>query len=271
MSNARVSPLFWWRRKPLVAVVRLEGIIATGSASALNLANAGRALQAAFRMRRAREVAIVVNSPGGAPVQAARLHDQIRWLAAHHDRKVTAFVEDIAASGGYWLALAADEIVAHPSSIVGSIGVITATFGFDRALERLGVDRRLYATGAHKGMLDPFRAENADDVRILEGLHADTYAQFVDLVRQRRGERLQDTPELFDGRVFSGTKALAHGLVDACADPTAFLRERYGDDVRFRVFAPRPRPWWRRLRGETAASELLSTFEERMLWARYGL
>ncbi len=259
-----------WRRKPLVAAVRLQGVIAAGSAGALNLAAVDRALRAAFRLRRAREVALLINSPGGAPVQAARIHDQIRWLSRHHGRRVTAFVEDIAASGGYWLALAADHIVAHPSSIVGSIGVITASFGFDRALERLGVDRRLYATGAHKGMLDPFRAENEADVDILKELHQDTFEQFKALVRERRGERLRETPELFDGRVFSGLQAQQRGLVDACGDPMDVLRDRYGEAVQVRMYAPRPRPWWRRLRSG-GADEVLASLEERLHWQRYGL
>ncbi len=258
-----------WRRGPLVVGVRLEGVIGAGLGGQLNLRRLERALAAAFRARRSEEVALVVNSPGGSPVQSARIHDHIRWLAARHDKRVTAFVEDIAASGGYWLALAADEIVAHPSSIVGSIGVVTAGFGFDRALERLGIDRRLYATGPHKGMLDPFRPENEGDVAILKDLHADTYGQFVDLVKARRGDRLDDAEALFDGRVFSGLKAKELGLVDAVGDPMAVLRERYGEKVRVRLFTPTRRPWWRRLR--SGPEDVLAALETRWWWGRYGL
>ena len=261
----------WWRRKPQVTAVRLEGVIGTGSlGSALNLRNLARPLEAAFRRKRAAEVALVVNSPGGAPVQAARLHDHIRFLAHKHDKRVTAYVEDVAASGGYWVALAADDIVAHPSSIVGSIGVVTATFGVDRALERLGVERRLYATGDHKGMLDPFRPENPEDVRILKELHADTYDDFVDLVRTRRGTKLAEDDSLFDGRVFSGQRARALGLVDEVGDPMAVLRDRYGEDVGVRVYGPPRKPWWRRLRGE-GAEAVLARLEERLMWQRFGL
>lgn len=261
----------WWNRKPQVAAVRLEGVIGTGGfGPALNLLTLARPLEAAFKRKRAREVALVINSPGGAPVQAARLHDHIRFLARRHGRHVTAYVEDVAASGGYWLALAADEIVAHPSAIVGSIGVVTASFGFDRALERLGVERRLYATGAHKGMLDPFRPEDAGDVQILKDLHADTYADFVALVRERRGGRLVDGEDLFDGRVFSGKRACERGLVDAVGDPMEVLRARYGEDVAVRVYGVRKRPWWRRLRGE-GPDAWLGRLEERLLWQRFGL
>ena len=258
-------------RAPQVSAVRLEGVIGAGGfTDGLNLKTLARPLEAAFTRRHAREVALVINSPGGAPVQAARLHDHIRYLADKHDKRVTAYVEDVAASGGYWVALAADDIVAHPSAIVGSIGVVTATFGVDRALERLGVERRLYATGAHKGMLDPFRPENPDDVRILEELHADTYDAFVALVRRRRGAKLADDPQLFDGRVFSGQRARSLGLVDEVGDPMAVLRGRHGDDVRIRVYGAPRRPWWRRLRGE-GAEAVLARIEERLVWHRFGL
>jgi serine protease SohB len=261
----------WWRRTPQVTAVRLEGVIGTGGfGPTLNLKTLARPLESAFRRKRAQEVALVVNSPGGAPVQAARLHDHIRFLARKYDRRVTAYVEDVAASGGYWVALAADEIVAHPSSIVGSIGVVTASFGVDRALERLGIERRLYATGAHKGMLDPFRPEDEGDVRILKELHADTYADFVALVRARRGERLAEREELFDGRVLSGRRALEAGLVDAVGDPMDVIRGRYGDDVTVRAYGPARRPWWRRWRSEEATA-LLGRLEERLMWQRFGL
>ncbi|MEO1089191.1 MAG: S49 family peptidase [Pseudomonadota bacterium] len=258
-------------RHPTVAAVRLEGVIASGGfRQGLTLAAVARALTAAFRQKRSSEVALFVNSPGGAPVQAALIHDRIRWLAEKHDKRVTAFVEDIAASGGYWIAVAADDVVACPASIVGSIGVITAGFGFDRALERLGIDRRLYATGAHKGMLDPFRPEDESDVEILRSLHAETYAAFVDLVKARRGDRLDLDAALFDGRVFTGTSARRVGLVDRVGDPFSVLRERYGKDVRVRTFAPARVPWWRRLRGESLAESVMRA-EERLSWARYGL
>jgi serine protease SohB len=261
----------WWQRKPQVTAVRLEGVIGTGGfGPALNLRTLARPLEAAFKRKHVAEVALVVNSPGGAPVQAARLHDHIRFLAKKHGRHVTAYVEDVAASGGYWVALAADDIVAHPSSIVGSIGVITSSFGFHRALERLGIERRLYATGDHKGMLDPFRPENDEDVRILKDLHADTYDDFVTLVRARRGDKLAADDSVFDGRVFSGHRARALGLVDAVGDPMDVLRHRYGDDVRIRVYGPPRKPWWRRLRGE-GPDAVLARLEERLMWQRFGL
>lgn len=266
------AALRWWKRKPIVAAVRLEGVIASGGfRSGLTLPVVDRALQTAFRQKRAVEVALFVNSPGGAPVQAALIHDRIRWLADRHKKRVTIFVEDIAASGGYWIALAGDEIVACPSSIVGSIGVITAGFGLDEAIGRLGVKRRLYATGAHKGMLDPFSPEKEGDIAILKDLHRDTFELFVDLVKQRRGDHLATDVELFDGRVFSGRKAKEAGLVDTVGDPLTLLRNRYGDDVRVRLFTPPRLPWWRRLRGESETTALASWLEERLLWSRFGL
>lgn len=262
----------WWQRRPLVAAVRLEGVIAAGRLRGqLCLQAVERPLQAAFRLRRATEVALLVNSPGGAPVQAAMIHDRIRWLARHHGKRVTAFVEDVAASGGYWIALAADEIVAAPSSIVGSIGVISAGFGFDRALQRLGIERRVHATGPHKAMLDPFRPERAEDVAILNELHSDIFAQFRDLVQARRGARLDPAAPLFDGRVLTGRQALAAGLVDAVGDANGVLRSRYGDAVRLRTFQPARLPWWRQLRGESGLEALLGDVERRLLDARYGL
>ena len=262
----------WWQRRPTVAAVRLEGIIAAGGLrSGLTLDAVERPLRAAFHLKRAAEVALLVNSPGGAPVQAALIHDHVRWLAAKHGKRVTAFVADIAASGGYWIALAADEIVAAPSSIVGSIGVITAGFGFDKALARLGIDRRLYATGPHKGMLDPFRPEAEGDVAILRELHSDTYELFKELVKARRGTKLEATAPVFDGRVVSGRRALELGLVDAVGDPFAVLRARYGDEVRIRTFQPARRAWWRRLRGEASVAAVLDRVEARLLLARYGL
>ncbi|MFP4127333.1 MAG: S49 family peptidase [Alphaproteobacteria bacterium] len=269
--SSPVTHRHWWQRKPQVTAVRLEGVIGAGSFSgALNLRTLARPLEAAFKRRHAAEVALVVNSPGGAPVQAARLHDHIRFLASKHRKHVTAYVEDVAASGGYWVALAADDIVAHPSSIVGSIGVITASFGFHRALERLGVERRLYATGDHKGMLDPFRPENEADVHILKELHADTFDDFVALVRARRGDRLAADEGLFDGRVVSGHRARAVGLVDEVGDPMDVLRRRHGDDVRVRLYGPPRKPWWRRLRGE-GPDAVLARLEQRLMWQRFGL
>ncbi len=262
----------WLQRKPFVAAVRLEGVIASGGfRSGLTLPVIDRALQMAFRQKRAVEVALFVNSPGGAPVQAAMIHDRVRWLAAKHAKRVTVFVEDIAASGGYWIALAGDEIVACPSSIVGSIGVITAGFGLDEAIGRIGIERRLHATGEHKGMLDPFSPEKAGDVAILKELHKDTFDLFVGLVRERRGDHLSTEIELFDGRVFSGLRAKEVGLIDTVGDPGTLLRQRYGEDVRIRLFAPPRVPWWRRLRGESETTALATWLEHRLLWSRFGL
>ena len=265
------------RSGPPIPVLRLGGVI--GGASGLrgvglSLAGLERPIAAAFAVKRAPVVAVVVNSPGGSPVQSALIARHIRRLAAEKDKKVLAFIEDIGASGGYWLACAGDEIFCDRSSIVGSIGVISAGFGFQDAIARLGVERRVHASGSRKSLLDPFRPEDPDDVATLREVQQDVYASFVDLVRERRGERLSADEELFDGRVWSGVAAVRLGLVDALGDVHGVVRERFGDKARLKVMNA-PRNWLqRRLRlepGQETLDRLLARVDERMMLHRYGL
>lgn len=266
---------------PLVTVVRLSGLIAAGGGmvrGGLNLANQAGVLKAAFAPKRLAAVALVVNSPGGSPVQSALIGKRIRDHAAERKVPVIAFVEDVAASGGYWLAAAADEIIADPSSIIGSIGVVSAGFGFTEALQRLGIERRVHTQGERKRMLDPFLPERPEDVARLESLQADIHDSFKDWIRTRRGDKLvAEEAGLFNGDVWTGRQALTLGLVDSLGDLRGTMRARYGDKVRLRVVGGRRPPWMRffgprgELAGDLLAPSLLATLEERAAWGRWGL
>jgi serine protease SohB len=264
-------------RAPVVPVVRLNGVIGgTGlRGSGLNLNSVNPSLERAFKLRGARAVALAINSPGGSPVQSALIAGRIRSLAAEKKLPVIAFVEDVGASGGYWLALAADEIFADPSSIVGSIGVINAGFGFVEALGRLGIERRVYTAGAKKALLDPFRPADPDDVARLHGILEELHQGFKATVRERRGERLKgDDSELFEGQIWTGRGALEAGLIDGLGALHGVLRERFGEKVRLPVIST-TKPWWQRRLGVDAPRALVDaafdSLTERELWSRYGL
>jgi len=268
------------RARRTVSVLRLAGVIGMvplrGGLAAHELAGP---IERAFAGRGLVAVALVINSPGGSPVQSALIHQRIRQLSAERKLPVLAFVEDVAASGGYWLALAADEIVVDANSIVGSIGVITAGFGFDRALERLGVQRRLYTAGERKSLLDSFLPERDDDVARLRRLQSEIHDNFKALVRARRGTKLKaDEAELFSGEAWLGERALELGLVDAIGELRGTLRARFGERVRLRPVPTQRRTWRRRLglveRAPWSADlvgDLLAGIEARQHWGRFGL
>jgi len=274
------------RGLPVVPVVRLAGVIgfSTPLKPGLTLATVARALERAFNMRTARAVALLINSPGGSPVQSHQIYSRIRQLAAESARPVIAFAEDVAASGGYMIACAADEIFCDPSSIVGSIGVVGGSFGFPKLMDKLGVERRLYTSGEHKAMLDPFLPENPQDVERLKALQRDIHEEFIDLVKRSRGARLKGPEKtLFSGEYWTGGKAIEFGLADGIGDVRATLRARFGDDVVTPLVAP-ARGWFGRVQPGVApsditglpraadfAEEIISALEARALWARYGL
>lgn len=272
--------MFWKSRTPRVAVVRLTGVIASAGSPlrrGLNLDAVDPMLKKAFLMRRIRAVILVVNSPGGSPVQSALIGARIRQLAKKHNVPVLAFVEDVAASGGYWLASAADEIYANAASIVGSIGVISAGFGFPQALEKLGVERRVYTSGKSKSMLDPFRPEKEEDVAYLKDLQSDIHQTFIDYVKARRGSRLAaPEEELFSGQFWTGTKALELGLIDGLGAMHDVLAERFGETLDLVAVQPK-----RQLlsfagpagaaAGKAAADQLAVHIEHRAHWQRFGL
>jgi signal peptide peptidase SppA len=274
-----VIPGRFRRTHPVVPVVRLTGAIGAGAPfmQGLTVTGAGASLERAFAVRDAAAVAIVVNSPGGSAVQSHLLYKRIRALAVEHKRHVIAVVEDVAASGGYMIACAADEIFCDGSSIVGSIGVISAGFGFAKAIDKLGVERRVVASGRNKGMLDPFLPERPDDVERLQALQTDVHRQFVALVEARRAGKLQpDGMDLFTGEFWAGTRAVELGLVDGIGDLRSVLRERYGDKVRIRLVGT-DRSWFLRRSPSIAAAAAglpgaaLAAAQERALWARFGL
>ena len=261
---------------PTVPVLRLSGVI--GPLVPLRAGLSGHELagpiERAFSGRGVVAVALVINSPGGSPVQSALIHQRIRQLAEKRELPVLAFVEDVAASGGYWLALAADEIFVDANSIVGSIGVITSGFGFDQAIERLGISRRLYTAGERKSMLDSFSPERPDDVARLKRLQADIHENFKALVRARRGIKLKgDETDLFSGEAWLGRRALELGLVDGIGELRATLRDRFGERVRLRPVPTQRRSWRRRLGVVDAdlVGDLWGSLEARQLWARFGL
>ena len=269
---------------PVVPVVRLAGVIgfSTPLRPGLTLANVARPLDRAFRMRNARAVALLINSPGGSPVQSHLIYRRIRQLAAENGRTVIAFAEDAAASGGYMIACAADEIICDPSSIVGSIGVVGGSFGFAKLMDKLGVERRLYTSGEHKAMLDPFLPENPEDVDRLKAVQREIHEGFIELVKRARGARLKSPEQdLFSGEYWTGAKAVALGLADAVGELRSTLRERFGADV-LTPLMPASRRWLGRVQPGVwvpdhllprggLAEELISALEERAIWSRFGL
>jgi signal peptide peptidase SppA len=275
------------RGAAVVPVVRLSGLIGavTPLRPGMSLAGVARMLERAFSMKNAKAVALVINSPGGSPVQSRQIHLRIRQLAAEKKLPVLVFVEDVAASGGYMIACAGDEIFCDPSSIMGSIGVVGGTFGFQELIKRIGVERRLYTAGEHKGMLDPFLPEKPDDVARLKAIQREIHALFIALVKQSRGARLKGTDEvLFTGEYWAGEKSVSLGLADAIGDLRSTLRARYGEKVVTPLVAPSmgllSGLLGRRSAGAgTLASldgfaglpdELISALESRAIWAKFG-
>ncbi|WP_101065521.1 S49 family peptidase [Roseovarius salinarum] len=254
---------------PKVAVIRLSGAIGTGARAHLNDETMGPVIDKAFKRGKPAAVALVINSPGGSPVQSSLMAARIRRLAEEKGLPVHAFVEDVAASGGYWLATAADDIWVDHGSIVGSIGVISASFGAHVFLARQGIERRVHTSARSKSMLDPFLPEKEEDVARLEGILEQLHAGFVEHVKARRGDRLTDLHDLFTGEFWAGRRAVELGLADGEAHLLPKLRELYGDNVRLSHYGRR-RPLLQRL-GMTLAQDALAAVEERAGYARYGL
>lgn len=269
---------------PTVPVVRLAGVIgvSTPLKPGLTLASVARPLQRAFSMRGARAVALAINSPGGSAAQSHLIFRRIRQLADEKRIPVFAFIEDVGASGGYMIACAADEIFCDSSSVVGSIGVVGGSFGFDKLLEKIGVERRLYTSGENKAMLDPFLPENPADVSRLKAIQKDIHDDFIDLVKARRGVRLDGREkDLFTGEYWAGKRALEFGLVDAIGDVRGVLRARYGDTVKMPLIADRSFLGRRAfgvsvggldamLQPASLAEDVVSALEARAIWSRFG-
>src|SRR5882757_6104887 len=279
-------PARWRRGAAVVPVVRLSGVIGavTPLRPGMTLAGVAKMLERAFATRNAKAVALVINSPGGSPVQSRQIYLRIRQLAAEKKLPVLVFVEDVAASGGYMLACAGDEIFCDPSSILGSIGVVGGSFGFQELIKKIGVERRLYTAGEHKAMLDPFLPENPDDVARVKALQREIHAIFIALVKLSRGARLKGADEvLFSGEYWAGEKSVELGLGDAIGDLRSTLRARYGDKVLMPVIAPATGMLSSLLGRKSGAGtsisldglaglpdELISALETRAIWAKFG-
>lgn len=286
----RCLPRRWRGGLAVVPVVRLTGVIgfATPLRPGLSIGGIAKMLDRAFSMRNAKAVALVINSPGGSPVQSHLIFRRIRELAAEKEVPVIAFVEDVAASGGYMIACAADEIVCDPASIVGSIGVIGASFGFPEAMKKLGVERRIYTAGDNKSMLDPFLPEKEEDVKRLTAIQREIHDMFIGLVRTSRGAKLSGPEKtMFSGEYWAAPTAKGFGLIDDIGEVRSFLRQRYGKDVVTPIVAAERSLFGRRSPGVVGAwsdgllerilerpsltEDILSALESRAMWARFGL
>src|SRR5690606_10634242 len=235
---SRLVPKRLRKERTVIPVVRLQGVIMTGGSQfkpKLNLASVAPMLEKAFAMKDAPAVAISINSPGGSPVQSRLIYQRIRALAAEKDKKALMFVEDVAASGGYMIALAGDEIFADPTSIVGSIGVVSGGFGFPELLRKIGVERRVYTAGENKVILDPFQPEKEGDIEYLKTLQREIHEVFIAMVKERRGSRLADEETLFSGLFWTGTRGLDLGLVDGLGEMRETLKRRYGAKARMEL------------------------------------
>ena len=285
----RLVPKRFRRKHVIIPVVQLSGTITADAGrfqSALNISGVAAALEDAFDRKDTPAVALIVNSPGGSPVQSRLIYQRIRSLAKEHDKRVLVFVEDVAASGGYMIALAGDEIIVDPTSIVGSIGVVSGGFGFTGLIEKLGVERRLYTAGENKALLDPFQPENEKDVAYLRQLQDEIHAVFIAMVKERRGSRLKDDPDIFSGLFWTGTRGVELGLVDRLGSLREVLKDRYGDKTELdlvespRSFFGRRLPSVRGAKGlESLAgpvsgalvSAVAEHLEDKALKSRYGL
>ena len=280
-------PARFRRGSAVVPVVRLSGVIGavTPLRQGMTLAGIAKMLERAFSMKNAKAVALLINSPGGSPVQSRQIYLRIRQLAAEKKLPVFVFVEDVAASGGYMIACAGDEIFCDPSSILGSIGVVGGSFGMTELIKKIGIERRLYTAGSHKAMLDPFLPENPDDVERLKSIQREIHAIFIALVKQSRGARLKGADDLlFTGEYWAGESSVSLGLADGIGDLRSTLRARYGEKVKTPVIAPSSGMLagllGRRSPGAVALAaldgwsglpeELISALETRAIWARYG-
>jgi signal peptide peptidase SppA len=276
-------------RSPVVPVLRLTGAIGmvTPLRPGLSIAALAGPIEKAFEMSKLPSIALLINSPGGSAVQSSLIFKRIRQLAEEKSKKVYVFCEDVAASGGYYLALAGDEIYADASSIIGSIGVISSSFGFDKAIDRLGIERRVYTAGISKSILDPFMPEKPEDVERLKAMQRDVHDVFIGVVKDRRPGKLKGPDaELFSGAFWSAPKALEYGLIDGISDVRTRMREIHGDKVKLKVVPIERGGLFARLRrlpsitrvspgesepGLAFADDLVSAVEARALWARYGL
>ena len=264
----------FFRKSQYVSCIPLNGIIAPnmGRRKGLNLNELDKVIEQAFSVKNLKAVVLQINSPGGSPVQSEMISKRVRDLSVKKNVPVLAFVEDVAASGGYWLACAADEIFASKASIIGSIGVVSSGFGFDKAIDKIGIDRRLYTSGENKAILDPFLPENKDDVKRLKNIQKELHDQFISFVKSRRGSKITNKDkDLFTGAFWSGEKSLDLGLIDAFGEMKLTLQKRFGDDVKIKEFAPKKKLFGFGNLFSGALDILIYKIEERISYKRFGL
>jgi len=264
-----------------IAVVNLSGVIGKGGKidQGINIENVNPILEKAFETKGAKAIAINVNSPGGSPVQSELIYTRIKELSVEKKIPVFTFAQDVAASGGYFILLAGEEIFAHNASIVGSIGVISAGFGFEDLIKKIGVERRIYAQGKNKAVLDPFSPENPESIEILKSAQRDVFESFKDLVRQNRKEKLKESDDyLFNGAFWSGKKAAELGLVDAIGDMRNVMKNKFGEKVKFINIEPKKKGFIKELLSNKVgefnsnlAGNLINKIEEKGVWGRFGL
>jgi len=279
---SRVIPRRFRASSVEIPVVRLSGAIMTGNSPLrqnLSLEGIAVQLEKAFANKHSPAVALSINSPGGSPVQSRLIYKRIRDLAEEKNKKVHVFVEDVAASGGYMIAIAGDEIIADPSSILGSIGVVSASFGFTELIKKIGVERRVHTAGKNKATMDPFQPEKASDVEHIKALQLEIHQTFIDMVKERRGNKLQDNDDLFTGQFWTGITALQLGLIDGLDDMRSHLRKLYGEKTKLNLIQPSRGLLGRKNTGGishaqmlgAAGESLMNVLEEKALWSRYGL
>ncbi len=270
---------FFKSNTQIINVIRMNGVIASGSkfpgSSNLSLESLEKQIERAFSGKKIAGVALIINSPGGSPVQSALISERIIELSSKNNIPVFAFVEDVAASGGYWLACSADEIFVMPASIVGSIGVISAGFGFVEVIKKIGVERRVFSKGENKGMLDPFQPQNSDDVKVITDLQEEIHNQFKEWVSKRRGNRLNKEiiikEGIFEAKIFSGVKACEIGLADSIGELKQVMRERIDEKVIFKEISGRKKLGQRLGLSSSKYYKVIDYIEEKIAFARYGL
>jgi signal peptide peptidase SppA len=267
----------FFKKKKIIPHIRLSGVI--GSAGrfkqGIDFSGQQEIIKKAFSFKKAKNIAISINSPGGSPVQSHLIHDYIRQLAKKNEKKVIVFAEDVAASGGYLIACAGDEIYANSSSIVGSIGVISASFGFQDAIKKIGIQRRVYTAGKNKSTLDPFKEEKVEDIDRIKKLQLELHSDFIDVVKKSRGSKLKDPEKnnTFTGEFWSGSTSMKLGLIDGIGNAEQILREKFGDDIVIKNLEKQKSFIAKKLSSsiDNQIDNIASVIEERALWQKFGL
>ena len=274
MEIFKYMRFFKFKKTNVVSLINFTGIISPnmGRKKGLNIQDYNKLIEQAFQNKRNKAVVLVINSPGGSPVQSEFLADRIINLSKEKNIPVITFVEDVAASGGYWLACAADEIFASKASIIGSIGVISAGFGFDKALNKIGVDRRIYTAGKNKSLLDPFSPEKKDDIKRLKNLQTKLHDHFISFIKLRRGKKIDlKNKDLFTGMFWSGQEALELGLIDGIGQVNSILKDRFGNNVKIKEFQNKKRFFDLGNLISITFEVISNKIEEKLIFKKFGL